>query len=51
MEDLKTNFDLTEEQEMIRETVERFANEVVAPVAAHADETCTFNQDVWGRMC
>ena len=51
MEDLKTNFDLTEEQEMIRETVERFANEVVAPVAAHADETCTFNQDVWGQMC
>ncbi|PCH83151.1 MAG: acyl-CoA dehydrogenase [Planctomycetota bacterium] len=51
MENLITNLDLTEDQELIRETVERFANEVVAPAAAHADETCTFNQDVWSQMC
>jgi len=46
-----TNFDLTEEQEMIRETVQRFAEEVVAPGAAHADETSTFNMEAWKGMC
>jgi butyryl-CoA dehydrogenase len=33
---------LTDEQEALRRTVERFAREVVAPVAAHHDETRTF---------
>jgi alkylation response protein AidB-like acyl-CoA dehydrogenase len=46
-----TNFDLTEEQLMIRETVQRFANEVVAPVAREADETCTFQLPVWEQIC
>ena len=46
-----TNFDLTEEQQMIRETVRRFADEVVAPGARHADETCTLNMDAWNGMC
>jgi len=51
MNDLETDFDLTEEQEMIRETVERFPDEVVACGAAYADETCTSIQDVWSQMC
>ena len=33
---------LTEEQAQLRKTVEAFAREVVAPVAAHHDETKTF---------
>jgi short/branched chain acyl-CoA dehydrogenase len=33
---------LTDEQERLRKTVEEFAREVVAPVAAHHDETKTF---------
>ena len=37
---------LTEEQEQLRKTVETFAREVVAPVAAHHDETKTFPYDV-----
>ncbi|TAH38162.1 MAG: acyl-CoA dehydrogenase [Planctomycetota bacterium] len=46
-----TNLDLTEEQQMIRETVRRYAEEVIAPGARHADETCTFNLEAWKGMC
>lgn len=46
-----TNFDLTEEQQMIRETVRRFADEVIAPGARHADETCTLNMEAWNGIC
>ncbi len=45
-----TNFDLTEEQEMIRETVRRFALEVVAPGAREADEKCQLNETAWEGM-
>ena len=45
MDNIVTNFDLTEEQEMIRDTVRRFANEVVAPGAAAADENKQLNMD------
>jgi hypothetical protein len=41
---------LTEEQESLRKTVEAFAREVVAPVAAHHDETKTFPYDVVRQM-
>ena len=41
---------LTEEQEQLRKTVEEFAREVVAPVAAHHDETKTFPYDVVRQM-
>ena len=41
---------LTEEQEQLRKTVEAFAREVVAPVAAHHDETKTFPYDVVRQM-
>lgn len=41
---------LTEEQEQLRKTVEEFAREVVAPVAAHHDATKTFPYDVVRQM-
>jgi len=50
MTSIATNFDLTEEQEMIRETVERFANEVVAPGARQADEESKLNEAAWEGM-
>lgn len=50
MTDLVTNFDLTEEQEMIRDMVRRFAEEVVAPGAGHADEHKELNQEAWEGM-
>ena len=42
-----TNFDLTEEQEMIRETVRRFSLEVVKPGARDADENQQLNMAAW----
>jgi butyryl-CoA dehydrogenase len=51
MEAMQTNFDLTDEQEMIRDTVRRFANEVVAPGAAYADEHQQLNESAWKEMC
>ena len=41
---------LTAEQEQLRKTVEEFAREVVAPVAAHHDATKTFPYDVVRQM-
>jgi short-chain 2-methylacyl-CoA dehydrogenase len=41
---------LTDEQESLRKTVEQFAREVIAPVAAHHDETKTFPYDVVRQM-
>ena len=41
---------LTDEQQSLRKTVEEFAREVVAPVAAHHDETKTFPYDVVRQM-
>ena len=41
---------LTEEQAQLRKTVEAFAREVVAPVAAHHDATKTFPYDVVRQM-
>ena len=41
---------LSEEQEQLRKTVEAFAKEVVAPVAAHHDATKTFPYDVVRQM-
>ena len=41
---------LTEEQLQLKKTVEAFAREVVAPVAAHHDETKTFPYDVVRQM-
>jgi short/branched chain acyl-CoA dehydrogenase len=41
---------LSDELEMFRKTVETFAREVVAPVAAHHDETATFPYEVVAEM-
>ena len=41
---------LTDEQQSLRKTVEEFAREVVAPVAAHHDRTETFPYDVVRQM-
>src|SRR3954452_13800784 len=41
---------LNEEQEQLRKTVEDFAREVVAPVAAHHDATKTFPYEVVKQM-
>jgi short/branched chain acyl-CoA dehydrogenase len=41
---------LTDEQQSLRKTVEEFANEVVAPVAAHYDRTATFPYAVVRQM-
>ncbi len=47
---MTTNFDLTEEQAMIRETVRRFALEVLEPGARECDEHKRFNQPAWEAM-
>lgn len=36
------NFDLTQEQQMIRKTIRQFADEVVAPGAMERDKTKAF---------
>jgi len=41
---------LTDEQQSLRKTVEQFAREVVAPVAAHHDRTATFPYEVVAQM-
>ena len=41
---------LTPENEMLRRTVADFARQVVAPVAAHHDATCTFPYEVVRQM-
>ncbi len=44
------DFRLDEDQEALRKTVEEFAREVVAPRAAHYDETGEFPYDVVAQM-
>src|ERR1041385_4719203 len=43
------NFDLTEEQRMVRDAVREFAREVVAPRAAEIDQTGEFPTDEFRR--
>jgi short/branched chain acyl-CoA dehydrogenase len=50
LEDHVLDTRLTEEQEQLRKTVEAFAREVVAPVAAHHDATKTFPYGVVRQM-
>lgn len=45
-----TNFDLTEEQENVRQTVRRFAEQEVAPLARRMDDTSTFDLSLWEKM-
>jgi len=44
------NFDLTEEQRLVRETVRRFAEEEIMPVAAEHDRAERFPRDVLDKM-
>src|SRR5213593_3139116 len=44
------DFDLTEEQRMIRETVRSFAEKECAPIAAEIDRTCRFPIENWSKM-
>lgn len=44
------NFDLTEDQELIRQTVREFAEREIAPNAHHVDETGDFPADTFAQM-
>ncbi len=44
------DFGLTEEAQMIRETVARFADDRIAPLAAKADREDWFPQELWPEM-
>ena len=44
------NFDLTDEQELIRETVREFAEAELAPVAAEVDRDRRFPEEVVPKM-
>ena len=50
MTEIFTNFDLTDEQSMIRGSVREFALEVVAPGAREADENAALNVQAWQGM-
>ena len=44
------NFDLTQEQQMIRKTIKEFANEVVAPGAIDRDKTKQFPKEIFKQL-
>lgn len=44
------NFDLTEEQQMIKKTLKEFADEVVAPGAIERDKTKQFPLDIFSQL-
>ncbi|MGQ9925455.1 MAG: acyl-CoA dehydrogenase [Chloroflexaceae bacterium] len=44
------HFDLTREQELIRQTVREFAEEEIAPRARHVDETGEFPAETFAKM-
>ena len=44
------NFDLTEEQQMIRDTVRDFAEREIKPVAQELDEKAEFSDDITAKM-
>ena len=44
------NFELTDEQQLIRQTVRDFAEKELAPRARHVDETGEFPDDVFQEM-
>ena len=44
------NFNLGAEIDAIRDTVQRFASEEIAPRAADIDKTNSFPNDLWQKM-
>lgn len=44
------DFDLNEEQRMIQDTVRKFADEVIAPVASENDKKGEFPRDIFNKM-
>jgi alkylation response protein AidB-like acyl-CoA dehydrogenase len=44
------DFDLTEEQRMIQETIHKFAQEEIAPVAGENDKKAQFPQDIFTKL-
>jgi butyryl-CoA dehydrogenase len=48
--EIKHSFDLTEDQQMIREMVRDFANAEVAPLAGEIDENHRFPVETWDKM-
>ena len=44
------NCDLTDEQRLVRETVRRFAEQEIAPVAAENDRAGRFSRDIVNHM-
>lgn len=44
------NFDLTEEQLMIKKTIRQFADDVVAPGAIHRDRTKEFPKEIFEKL-
>ena len=44
------DFDLTEEQQMLQETIRKFADEEIAPVASENDKKGEFPRDLFNRM-
>lgn len=46
----RMNFQLTEEQELLRKTVREFAETVVAPKAAEMDEKEDYDWSLWDKM-
>ncbi len=44
------NFDLTQEQNILRQTVREFANRVIAPMATELDQTESFSPELTRRM-
>jgi len=44
------DFDLNEEQSMIQETIRKFADEEIAPVAAENDKNAVFPRDIFKKL-
>jgi alkylation response protein AidB-like acyl-CoA dehydrogenase len=44
------DFDLSEEQKMIQETIRKFAKEEIAPVASENDKKAQFPRDIFKKL-
>ena len=44
------DFDLTEEQQMIQDTIRKFATEEIAPVASENDKKAQFPRDIFNKL-